>query len=173
MRTVRTKVYKFDELTDAAKQKAIDWYRNTDTESFAFEQTKEDAEQIGLKIEYLSSREPNAGEFIEGATETAQAIMDQHGDQCETYKTAAAFIKDQIELVEKYSDGQQKNIVAEGNEDEYDSECDELEKEFLQSLLEDYRIMYENQRDYEYSDEYVTEQVRSNEYEFTQDGKIF
>ena len=94
MRTVRTKVYKFNELNEAAKERAIEQYRNSEPIDFdwCWEQTKEDAEQIGLSIKSLDDHKPNKGEFEISAADTAQRIIENHGDECETYKTAKEFL---------------------------------------------------------------------------------
>ena len=48
-----------------------------------------------------------------------------------------------------------------------------IEDNFLQQLLEDYRIMYNNQIDYENSSLYAIEMIETNEYEFTKEGNRF
>lgn len=174
MRTVRTKVYQFSELSESAKQKAIEWYLSgNDDSSFAWDNTTEDAIQIGLKIHSLDDHRPNDGEFVESAESTAQQIIENHGKMCETYKTAAAFLKERDELVSKHSDGIDTSKVAEDNEYDFDNECDELEEEFLKSILEDYRIMLNKDIDYQNSEEYAIDAIVSNEYEFTKDGERF
>lgn len=69
------------------------------------------------------------------------------------------------------------NYMDESHEDYESSESEDklqqMEEEFLQSILEDYRIMYNNQVDYEYSDEFAKETIEANEYDFTKDGKRF
>ena len=173
-RTIRTKVYQFSELSESAKTKAIEWYlRNNDDNEFAWDDTKEDAEQIGLKIHSLDDHRPNNGEFIESAESCANQIIENHGAMCETYKTAAAFLKERDELVSKHSDGIDTSKVAEDNEYEFDQECDELEEEFLKSILEDYRIIYNENVDYENSDKAAIEAIEANEYEFKADGTRF
>ena len=173
MRTIRTKIYKFAELSEDAKKKSVKNFLNSNEYSFAWEKTKENAEQIGLIIKYLDDRHGNAGEFSESAISTGNQIIENHGASCDTYKTTKQFLSDYDSLVEKYSDGINKNKVTEGNEYEFDNEADELESEFMQSLLFDYKSIYEQELDYEYSDEYATEMIEANEYEFTKDGKIF
>ena len=54
----------------------------------------------------------------------------------------------------------------------YENEGEEMEEDFLQSLLEDYRIMYNKDIEYQNSDEYISETIEANEYEFTKDGKL-
>jgi len=173
MRTVRTKVYQFSELSEAAKEKAIEWFFFGNDLTFAWENVTEDAIQVGLKIHSLDDHRRNDGEFVESAESTAQQIIENHGKDCETYKTAADFLKERDELVSKHSDGINTNKVAEDNEYEFDQECDELEQDFLNSILEDYRIMYYKEIEYENSEEYAIETIVANEYEFKADGSIF
>jgi hypothetical protein len=63
MKIIETKVYEFDELNDAAKEKARDWYRALPFNGEdAWENVKEDADQIGLTIYALDARRNNEGE---------------------------------------------------------------------------------------------------------------
>jgi hypothetical protein len=174
-RTVRTKVYKFNELSDESKEKAIEWYRsggNIDGD-FDWECLQDDAKAVGLKIISLDDHRPNKGEFISSAEDTAQKIAINHGEIAETYKTATQYLKDRGALVAKYSDGIEKNKVAEDNEYEFDKECDDLDIEFLHDILEDYRIISNKSEEYRNSDECIIETIIANEYEFTQDGRRF
>ena len=160
MRTIRTKVYKFDELSKDAQKKAIEWFRNTDNSSnyeWAWENVKDDAEQVGLKLIELNDHRPNVGEFIKDADYCAGEIIENHGDACETYKTAAKYLDDRSKL----------------DIDEQEDELEELDTDFLQSILEDYRIMYNEDIDHQDTDEFITEQLIANEYEFTKDGNRF
>ena len=130
MRTIRIKVYKFQELSKPAQEKAIDQIRNRDQGFYyeiAWDNTVEDAANIGLKIILIELHRPYRGEFKQGAMETAWKIKAEHGQECETCKTAAQFLKEWDELVSKYSDGTSK--VAEGNEHQFDEEADELKKD--------------------------------------------
>lgn len=168
-RTIRTKVYKFDELNEDAKRKAINWFLNSFQDSFAWEDTKEDAKEIGLKIISLSDHRENNGEFMYAANEVAQNILNSHGEHCNTYKTAKNFMDEWQPVFNNYMDESHKDY--ESNESE--GRLQDIEDEFLHSLLEDYRIMYNNQIDYEYSDEFAIETIQANEYEFTADGRRF
>jgi len=159
MRTIRTKVYKFSELSESAKEKAIEWHLNTDNGdySFAWDNVKEDAKEIGLNIIELSDHRENKGEFVNDAQYTAEKIISEHGNTCQTYKTASQFIHDRERL----------------DIDEQDEELEELEVQFLHDILEDYRIMYNNDIEYQNSEEYAIESITANEYEFKADGTRF
>jgi hypothetical protein len=156
MRTIRTKVYFFNELSEKAKQQAVkklseislnyDWWANT----------YEDAEYIGLKITSfnLDRNRHATGKFIQDAQYTANKILIEHGKNCETYKTASLFIQERGKL----------------NIDEQDEELKELETEFLNDIVEDYSIILQNEYDYLQSDEAIIETIEENGYEFQEDG---
>jgi hypothetical protein len=168
-RTIRTKVYQFNELNDNAKEKAIEWFKNSFDDSFAWDDIKEDAAQIGLKLITLDDRRKNEGEFILSANEVAQNIFNNHGQHCETYKTAQNFMEEWQPVFGNYMDETSEEYESAESEDK----LREIEDSFLESLLEDYRIMYNNQIEYEYSDEFAKENIEANEYEFTADGRRF
>ena len=170
MRTIRIKLYKFNELSETAKQKAIDEWRNNnyDDSSLAWEQIKDDAKEIGLKIISLDDNRPNKGEFMLAANEVAQNILNTHGKDCETYKTASSFMEEWQPVFGNYMDESNKDYESQESEEK----LMELEDEFLKSLLEDYRIMYNTDIEYQNSDEYITETIEVNNYEFTEDGKL-
>ena len=170
MKTIETQVFTFDELGDKAKEKARDWFREGDSFIFddAWEQVKDDAEAIGLKITALDDRHGNEGSFIDGAIDCAQAIAENHGPDCETLKTAASFLLSMDSLNIEYPEDAEGERIS-----DYEDEKEELEKDFLQSILEDYRIMYDKEIEYRQSNEIVDANITANDYTFTADGKRF
>ena len=164
MRTIRTKVYKFSELSKAAQETAIEWYLSGDNLYWVWDDLKMDAEEIGLKIISIDNHRANNGEFMLSAHEVAANIIRDHGSECETYKTAQSFLDTVNEIQGKYEE-------LEGYD--YEDEMMEAEDEFLKSLLEDYRIMYNNNIDYQQSTEAAGEAIAANDYEFKADGTLF
>lgn len=148
MRTIRTKVYKFDELTPSAQDKAINHLSDISVSHDWWQFTYDDAERIGLKLtEFDLDRNRHAkGHFIEDANFTANAIIKEHGEDCETYKTAANFLEDWNNLVAVHSNGIDTDRVTEDKSDVFDQLADELEESFLKSLLEDYSIILQNEK---------------------------
>jgi len=169
MKTKTINIYSFSELSDDAKQKAIENWRNTceDDCYFVWEHIKEGAKEIGLIIQSLEDHRPNRGEFKISANEVAANIFSNHGQQCETYKTAREFMDQWEPFFEDYMDKNSEGYESRENE----NKLQELEDEFLQSLLEDYRIMYNNEYEYQNSDEAITETIEANEHEFDENGK--
>jgi len=174
-RTIETTLYKFNELTDDAKETAIDNLRFVNVEHGDWwNSTFEDAKEIGLKITSfdLDRRRGADGEFIDSAEHCASLIIKNHGEMCETYKTAQSYLSDRNGLVSQYSDGENTSVVTEENEYDFDKECDELDAEFLKSILEDYSIILQNESEYLTSDEAVQDTIEANDYEFTEDGEL-
>ena len=159
-------LYTFDELSEETKEIARNWFREGLTGEFEQECTLDDAKAIGLDIIELSQHRANKGKFIEGAVECAQAIIEDHGKECETYKTARSFLESLDSLNVEYPEDE------EGYRSEaYEDEKEDLEKEFLQSLLSDYQYMLDKDIGYQNSDEAVDENIRANGYTFRENGK--
>ena len=173
MKTIRTKIYQFSELCKDAQQKAIEWYRGIEDFQFAWEDLKMDAREIGLKIFELNNHYANKGEFTRIASEVAQAILNNHGEKCETYKTATQFITDCKEIEASLPELWDEEIEEDANKYDREFQIEEKEQAFLESLLEDYRIMYNNDIDSYNSDKYITDTIEANNYEFHKDGRRY
>lgn len=171
MKTIEIKLYSFDELSDDAKQKAIESLSDINVDYNWWQWTYEDAKNIGLKITSfdLDRRRHATGEFILSACEVAQNIFNQHGEMCETYKTATNFMEQWQPVFSNYLDETHKDYESRESEEL----MQELEDEFLESLLEDYSIMLQNECDYLQSDEAIIETIRANDYDFTENGKLY
>jgi hypothetical protein len=175
MKTIEINLYKFSELSEAAKQKALDKLYDINVDHNWWEFTYDDAEDVGLKLTGfdLDRNLHCTGEFYYNAEECAELILKKHGEMCQTFKTAQQYISDKSELVEKYSDGVQTNIVTEENEYDFDQDCDELENEFLESILEDYAHVLQNEYEYLTSEAAIIETIEANDYDFTENGKLY
>lgn len=144
-------VYKYAELDDKAKEKAREWFISCDDGSFDWESLQEDAKNVGIKL-HGTHRGSMEGELILDFTQVMAQIIQDHGKECETHKTA-------LEYQEKYAQAPDDEIR------------EELEEEFLKSILEDYRILSEKNDESRLEDKYVEEMIEVNEYEFTKEGK--
>jgi hypothetical protein len=160
-------LYEFAELTPDIQQHVLNTLYDINVDYNWWDSTYEDAANIGLKITGFDLDRGSycKGSFINTAIECAEAIIREHGEECETYKTASKYLANLIEVREKY-----KN-AGEDNWDE-ESELENTEDEFLNDLLEDYRIILQHEYDYLTSKEAIIEIITANEYLFTIDGKI-
>ena len=170
MRTIEVKIFKFNELNEEAKQNAISNLYNINIDHNWWEFIYEDAKNIGLKITSfnLDRNRYAKGEFILNAPEVAQNILSNHGKECETYKTAESFLEVWQPIFNAYMDEESEKYESSESEDE----MQELEDDFLNSLLDDYSIILQNACDYLQSDESIIDTIEANDYEFTEDGEM-
>ena len=167
-------LYRFEELSDEAKEKALDSrrYTNTDAGSEWWESTYEDAANVGIKIKGFDTGRSGSSSSIDGKVEdtenTAHQIMKEHGEECETYKTAAEYLKERDAIIQRTGDSSDSEDSL--DQDEVDDLLDELGNEFTKAILEDYLTILRNELEYLDSDEAVKESIEANEYEFTEDG---
>ena len=162
VKITKTNVYKFDELSEGAKDRAIEklYYINVNHDWWDY--VYDDAEEIGLKIEGFDLGRANycKGKFTQSAEDVAKAIIENYGKDCETYKTAMEYLN-------------ALEVLRNGIEDEdEDVDTEEIDEEFLKSLCEDYRIMLSREYDYLTSRESIIETIEANEYEFDEDGNL-
>lgn len=158
MKTKTINLYSFEELNEDQQQKAIEKLWDLNTTHEWWEYTYEDAENIGLKLTGFDLDRGSycSGDFIGSDEECANLILENHGDKCETYKTAKAFLDEFNKL----------------DEDTQEDERQDLADKFLKSILEDYRIMLSKEYDYLTSKEAIIESIKANEYTFNEKGEL-
>lgn len=163
MKTIEINLYKFSELSEDAKDKAREWWSSGGVDHDWYECIYEGAENIGLKItEFELNHRSIDGYFDLSASEVAANIFRDHGEECETFKTATAFME---EWEPKFAEYMQ---TEEGEDD-----LIYLGDEFRKSLLEDYLILLQRELDFLGSREYIDDILEVNEYDFTEDGEIY
>lgn len=153
------KVYTFDELTEEAQDRAIEKQADINVDYEWWDSIEDDAEQIGLSIiEFDTYRRTVKGKLLNDAIDVAEAIIRNHGEDCDTYKLAKRYIED-YEALPQDEDGWR------------DSE--EIDEEFEYALSQEYLSMLI--KDYEYltSREAIIETIVANDYSFTEDGNLF
>lgn len=161
MRTItrHTDVYRFYELSDDAKRKAIEDLYDINVSSDWWDATYYDAENIGCKIhEFDADRNNDIRLTCDDARKTAGLILENHGEMCDTYKLAEQYRKDFDALTQD-----------EGGELLHQ---DELDAEFTRALGEEYLSILRQEYEYLTSEEAIIETIEANEYEFTEDGKL-
>ena len=168
MKTIELKLYKFEELTEDAQEKAIENNLDINADYAWWESVYIDAENVGLKItEFDIDRGSYCNcEFVENAADVAKNIIENHGTDCDTCKDSESFLTVFKPLNEKLDNEFLDDL-------EIEEEIEDLENEYLYTLSEDYRIIL--QREYEYltSEEYIKDTLIANEYDFTEDGEIY
>jgi len=160
--TTHTTVYKFDELTEEGKRKALENLYDINVDFDWWDSTYDDAETIGCKItEFDLDRGSYCRLTCPDAHETARLIVENHGEMCETYKLAKEYLKDY-------------DAAGEGpDSDTADEIRDDLNGEFERALGEEYLSLLRQEYEYLTSEEVIKETIEANDYDFTSEGRIF
>jgi hypothetical protein len=172
MLTITINLYEFKELSEDIKQKVLGNLHDINVDFDWWGSIYDDAENVFIEIEgFVLGRGENIDmKFTSTPHETADKIISEHGEVCETRKTAEAFLKGRDSLVKKYSDGIALDKVSEDNEAEFDEDCDILEAEFLKDIGNDYLTMLKTESVYLMSEEAIVETILSNGYTFEENG---
>jgi len=147
MRTIEVKLYTFNELSEEAKNKALEKLAEINVNYEWYEYIYEDAKSIGLNItEFdVDYRYNIEGKLTEELPTVVKAILANHGDTTDTYTLAMQY----------------KNKHGDDNEDK-----------FLKELLQCYFKMLQDDYRYLTSEEAIIETILANEYEFLDNGKL-
>jgi len=164
MRTESISIYSVSELPEAAKAKVLDKYRY-EFSDWCYQDTKYDANECS----HMSIKEFDLGysyivcntivcEFNRSAEDTAHAVIKNHGESCASYTIASDFLSALSSL--------------ESQPENYDSltAMDFLEEQFLEDMGNYYLNMLKSEYENCTSDEYVTEMLEVNGYEFLENG---
>lgn len=197
MRVIETKVFKYEELSDKAKEKARDWYRSLNTDNYFAEPVIEDAEQVAemLGIEFArckGSKEPAVywrgfwsqgdGASFEGTYRYAKGAAKKVREHCPE-DTELHGIADRLQKLQSRIFYQGRfEIRARGYyqhsgtmQVEWHDPCpDEIGDDILQELRYFADWIYgklEEAYEWENSDEVVAENIIANEYEFDEEGR--
>lgn len=155
MKTKTINLYEFSELSEKAKETALQNLWDINVDYNWWESVYEDAANVGIKITSFDiDRRQISGEFEQSAPETVESILSNHGKDCETYKTAMRY-KNCFDLPSDETD-----------EDKLEQDADE----FLKDILEDYLIILHKEFEYLTSEEAILETIAG--YTFTESGKL-
>jgi hypothetical protein len=170
MREITTKVYKFDELSDEVKRKVIDRFADVNVEHTWWDYLIEDAARAGLSIESFDLASNNIhGDFDRNTLVSALYILQNHGPDTRTYKTAKRFFDSRVEMDHRYFDADNGSDEAA----EYWSTVKQLNNDLLEDLLDSYREYLQTEYDFLTSEDSITGTIRASEIEFLEDGSTF
>ena len=166
--TKTTKTWKFEELTDEQQQKAVEENRAFNVEYVEWwESVYYDAEQVFLKLESfdIGRSWDISGDFVKYAEDTAEKIISEHGDHCDTYATAKEYLHNLSEIDKKYE--------GKGESMDEDGDKEELNADFLRDILGDYLNMLSKEYEYLTSEEAIRESLIANDYDIDENGHIY
>jgi hypothetical protein len=170
MKIIKTKVYEFDELSDKAKEKAREWYRDGDDLPFLEEYMREKAQDIlaewgikeaeAVKPFYSLSYCQGDGAMIE--------FSGMWGEWHVKVKPSGNYYhynSKEFDIWRDINDGADIE-----NADE--KTCEEFNEEYVRACHKLEGAGYA-EIEYQRSGEVVDENIRANEYTFTETGKRF
>lgn len=171
MQTQTITTYNFNELNEKAKEYALNKNRELCVSDNWYADTFADAEEFGVRISTfdLDRAQKIGGEFVWSEIEVADLILDNCGETTEMYKVATNFKKERDELCNswEYIDG------APVNEEKLEDELNVIENKFEKDILWQYWKILRNEYEYLFSDEFLADHFENNEYQFTENGKIY
>lgn len=195
MKTITTPVYSFDELSDAAKAKALDWYRDgyeTDL-SMTVEDFKDNiAPLFGFDVSrvfYSGFSSQGDGACFEGTwsakcvtphdrlhesinEDTITALHKRMAQLAAQWPEATAEIEHRGHYYHEHSnaiDFDPDQTVPEDEFAGYEEEFSDIARDLMRWL---YRQL-EKDHEWQLSDEALTDSILAAEYDFTEDGKVF
>lgn len=171
MKTIQLRLYQFEELPEKAKAKAISDNADFNVNYNWWDMVYEDARNIGLKITGFDLDRAHYcnAKFIYDAIHTARQITIEHGEQTDTFRTAADFQEKRDAMVTawpKDANGDFEQV------DDLNADLDDCEDAFRKSLCRQYLRILDNEYDHLCSDEAIADALTANEYWFTADGKM-
>lgn len=214
MKTIRTKVYQFNELTEKAKEVAINWYRNSNDDGYLYsdeiiESVKAVCELFNLKTgrEWSNIRTSHIDDNIMElkGIRLYKYIVNNYWNSLFKRKYLGCIgdnrvIKHRMSKTNFYDMKKGARVNSSNfiySNIQYDNSCtltgvcydmdilqpvyDFLEKPNTSTTFEDLMNeiesaiskTFQQNEDWVNSDEYITEQIEANEYDFTKDGNRF
>ena len=165
MRKIEVMLYEFRELNDAAKEKAIEHFRDFNVDYDWWSNTYDGMAECGIVIREFDTYRGTIWSDIPDKYETAKTVISDIPDKYEKsdfHVLSKQFLLDREALVEKYDE---PFILLE-------DESDLLKSKYHYDLNEVILKMLRDEYEYLTSDEAIIDSIEINEFEFTEDGKI-
>ena len=174
MRTITTNVYSFNELSEQAQRNAIEKLYDINVNFDWWEYVYSEAKELGMEINGFSlDRNYHCNiKFKDNVFDICHKIKSEHGESCDTYKTAINWLKEYDLLFAEYEDENKKGYVDTEKECDFDNELSDLEDDFKNSISSNYLSMLKSEYEYLTSEKVIKETIIANEYEFTENGTL-
>jgi len=175
-------VYTFSELSEDAKENAIENLADINVDYYWWSSIYEELKNIGFECNDFEIYHHCKLTATESYRTIAQKILEQHDQICDTYTLAVQFIEDLQNLIyklERLSDMYHSGRHQDHREqwlskkiDELENQIEELESEFHNDMENDYRLMLEKEWDYLTTEEAIVDTIETMDYEFDKNGNL-
>jgi hypothetical protein len=186
MKEVTINAYRYDELSDKAKENVLNYYASNIFPHWWYESAYDDSKEFCLEIqEFDIYRNYCKAKFMYDADETAKAIIENAGG--ELLKIAEDWKKEVSELFKGYSDYdkyqewlRERDYTLDDLEFEdwvieetgYQDDKESSANDFLSELEGYYLRVLKTEFDYYNSEEYIEDYLEANDYLFDINGKV-
>lgn len=198
MRTEALHIYTYEELSDGAKANARAWYRNGDDDNFFAECVIDDAKEVAALMGWEIDKVYYRGFSYQGDGACFEGTLRYNKGCAKLVESYAPLDKELHRIAKAWQDLQRRNFYAlrasvkhrghyqhemctefdcEDTRHNYgwlqnpeaEDDIKEIARDFMRWIYKRLEAEYE----YSVSDEVVEENIIANEYEFTEDGKIY
>jgi hypothetical protein len=201
-REITVQVYQFEELSDKAKEKAREWFKDkvlnndfqheTDSITESFEEKLEEYGYPTDNVNWSLSYSQGDGMAFYGRIDTLEKVAERLLDErkLKRFKTLVNAGLELILNIKRNSYGSHyshyntmyidsdiyPSFICNGNYKKIEKFCEE----FIELIIKDVKSVSKEleasgykQIEYYYSNEYVDQEIIGNEYEFTEEGVIW
>ena len=164
------KVYKFDELSEASKEKAIDKHIHINVNFDWWEVTYEDVKNhLGLQLQGFDIGRGSNVDYNKSELMASIRSSNDFLEALKEYYPTKEYLQTMVSDYSKRSAEYEKSEYSERIE----AELDQIEYEITSNL--DYMLLTMLREEYDYltSKEAIIETFEANEYEFKENGEIY
>lgn len=161
MRKIEVMLYEFSELSEAAKERAIERFRDFNVDYEWWSSSYDGMAECGIVIHEFDTYRGTIRSVIDDKYETAKTVISDWGETMDLHVLSKQFLLDRGALVEKYGEG---NSI--------DADLDKLESKYHYDMNQEMLKMLREEYEYLTSDEAVINSIEANKYEFTEDGTL-
>ena len=155
MRLETTKIYTYDELSDSAKDKAVDDHNDINIEDdFWYEHISDELLEYGAILVEFDIYRDKIGIDFGDCGEFASKVMENHGNHTDAYILSMNFLNDLMTACD-------------------DDTIEETSREYANAMSQEYLKILRDSYEYAMSNESIVETIIANEYEFLASGKRY
>lgn len=179
--TTERELYKFDELTDDAKEKVYDYFFSANLEDWSIlvdeyfqDWAKEEGEKIGISFDkvYYDIGRANYLCLDKPCFDDLKLFIDQTEMDTKTKTILFERCDLTIEQGRSLNTLELNTYVSEAIEGRIEDRVEHYLKPKFEAFVDSLMSYLKEEETYITSREYIKEQVEANEYEFTIDGKL-
>lgn len=170
MRTIETRIYRYEELDGFAQRKALAHFSDINLDTDWWQPTYETWHEIGVVIKSFDLYKKHINlDLMYSFEDTATSFISYFGENHEGYKFAQDFLMHKKKLDKTY----ENSFDEFGECQEYDEELEIACRFFYADLKDSIYTWLDAEWEYLQSEEAVEESIIANEIEFTKDGRVF